>query len=353
MKKQTRAFLNGMLVAALTLGLCVSALAISGRMTIEVDPINIQVNGEVFQPKDVNGNDVPVFAYNGTTYAPLRALAEAYGLEVGYDATTNLATVDSHKNVATNEETNHVVKASNVTINRTEVSLTVGETTNLTATVKPANASDKVVVWESSDTSVVTVDNGFVTAKQSGTAIITATVSDSVSASCTVTVSKVGTLGNPIMADGKTTISYNRFSRDPVQNIKIECTKVVTGSAANSLAYSENPFNDKPNSNQEWRFYEFNVTYVSCEDGSDSVLKASSIISDDTFFTTSGSSAKVAETATLSNNYDGYGIYDVEMYPGASSKIVIGILIEKGAGDLLLRVPSNRGKDNTWLMCKP
>lgn len=33
------------------------------------------------------------FTYNGTTYAPLRALAEAYGLEVGYDAEKKMATV--------------------------------------------------------------------------------------------------------------------------------------------------------------------------------------------------------------------------------------------------------------------
>lgn len=93
MKKNIKAFLTGALAMALVLGLTISALAISGRMTIEIDPINIQVNGETFQPKDVNGNEVPVFAYNGTTYAPLRALAEAYGLEVGYDAKRNMATV--------------------------------------------------------------------------------------------------------------------------------------------------------------------------------------------------------------------------------------------------------------------
>jgi len=93
MKPQFRAFLSGALCSALVLGLAVSALAISGRMTIEVDPINIQVNGETFAPTDVNGNEVPVFAYNGTTYAPLRALAEAYGLEVGYDSEKKMATV--------------------------------------------------------------------------------------------------------------------------------------------------------------------------------------------------------------------------------------------------------------------
>ncbi len=76
-------YFSGLLTGILAIGLAVSALAISGRMTIEVDPINIQVNGETFQPTDASGNTVPVFAYQGTTYAPLRALAEAYGLEVG------------------------------------------------------------------------------------------------------------------------------------------------------------------------------------------------------------------------------------------------------------------------------
>lgn len=86
-------FLSGVLCATLVFSLTLSALAISGKMTIEVDPINIMVNGEVFVPKDVNGKEVPQFAYQGTTYAPLRALAEAYGLEVGYDAEKNMATV--------------------------------------------------------------------------------------------------------------------------------------------------------------------------------------------------------------------------------------------------------------------
>lgn len=93
MKKQISAFLAGMLFASI-IG-SVSAFAISSRMTIEVDPINVQVNGAIFAPKDATGKDVPVFAYEGTTYAPLRALAEAYGLKVGYDTEKNMATVNS------------------------------------------------------------------------------------------------------------------------------------------------------------------------------------------------------------------------------------------------------------------
>lgn len=93
MKKYLSGLITGVLASALVFSASVAALAISGRMTIEVDPINVQVNGEVFQPTDVTGKEVPVFAYQGTTYAPLRALAEAYGLEVGYDAEKNMATV--------------------------------------------------------------------------------------------------------------------------------------------------------------------------------------------------------------------------------------------------------------------
>lgn len=85
------------LTAFLTLTACVLAvhvLAASGMIQISVDPsIKILVNGSEFKPKDVNGKDVMTFVYQGTTYAPLRALAEAYGLEVGYDANLKMATV--------------------------------------------------------------------------------------------------------------------------------------------------------------------------------------------------------------------------------------------------------------------
>lgn len=109
MKKQLPAFLAGVLVATLALS-SLPALAgvITSRTTIEVDPINILVNGETFVPRDVNGNEVAVFAYNGTTYAPLRALAEAYGLEVGYDAKKNMAMVEEKESevvaITTDEE---------------------------------------------------------------------------------------------------------------------------------------------------------------------------------------------------------------------------------------------------------
>lgn len=93
MKKRFLSFAAGALTALLIRSTAVTALAASGAIQIEVSPISVLVDGEVFQPKDAKGNDVMVFTYNGTTYAPLRALAEAYGLEVGYDGERNIATV--------------------------------------------------------------------------------------------------------------------------------------------------------------------------------------------------------------------------------------------------------------------
>ena len=65
----------------------------------------------------------------------------------------------------------------------------VGDTEVLTAQVDPDDATDKTLVWSSSDNTVVTVNNGSVSAVKEGSAIITVKAGDK-SASCTVTVEK-------------------------------------------------------------------------------------------------------------------------------------------------------------------
>lgn len=87
------AFLSGVAITLFAGAITINTLAASGKLTLAVDPINIQVNGEVFEPKSADGSDALVFAYSGVTYAPLRAMAETFGLEVGYDKNSNMATV--------------------------------------------------------------------------------------------------------------------------------------------------------------------------------------------------------------------------------------------------------------------
>ena len=97
---------KSLLAVGAACALAVTSFAAGNMISISVDPsVKILVNGAEFKPKDANGNDVMTFIYNGTTYAPLRALAEAYGLEVGYDAARNMAMVSEPGKVYDNYDT--------------------------------------------------------------------------------------------------------------------------------------------------------------------------------------------------------------------------------------------------------
>ena len=84
-----------------------------------------------------------------------------------------------------------VYPVTGVTLDKSSVELKKGETVTLTATVAPDNATNKNVVWSSSDSSIAKVENGVVTAVESGTATITVTTEDgNLKASCVVTVKR-------------------------------------------------------------------------------------------------------------------------------------------------------------------
>jgi len=78
--------------------------------------------------------------------------------------------------------TDGTVDVSSISVNGpdgADVSVDVGSTVQLGATVLPADASNPALTWSSSDTSVATVDdNGLVTGVAAGTATITAAATD-------------------------------------------------------------------------------------------------------------------------------------------------------------------------------
>ena len=81
-----------------------------------------------------------------------------------------------------------IITVTSVTLDKTSLSMKAGDTETLKATVNPTDATDKTITWMSSDVSVVTVSEGKLTAKDSGTATITAKAGNC-TADCTVTVS--------------------------------------------------------------------------------------------------------------------------------------------------------------------
>ena len=83
------------------------------------------------------------------------------------------------------------IHATAVTLNKTSLSLSKGKTETLTATMEPADTTDVIESWTSSDESLATVDdNGTVTAVAVGSAKITVTTSNALTAECEVTVPK-------------------------------------------------------------------------------------------------------------------------------------------------------------------
>ena len=87
-----------------------------------------------------------------------------------------------------NEE--NTVKVTSVELNVQTLSLEVGGMATLTATVLPADATNKAITWSSDTPDVATVDNfGLVTAVKAGSAVITATAGEC-SATVTVTVTE-------------------------------------------------------------------------------------------------------------------------------------------------------------------
>ncbi len=99
---------------------------------------------------------------------------DAKGIQLYANANSNTVIVKSLQ-VWTMNSAYTAVNPTSVTISPAAKPLTMGASVQLTPTVSPANATNKDVIWTSSNPNVATVVNGKVTAKSVGTATITAT----------------------------------------------------------------------------------------------------------------------------------------------------------------------------------
>ncbi len=110
-------------------------------------------------------------------------------VDVG-EATVTVTTKDGNKTAECVVQVNEpVIKVESVSLSETSIKLGVGEEATLVATILPADATDKNVIWSSSDESIVTVDEGIVTAVDIGKATITvSTISGNKTAECDIAV---------------------------------------------------------------------------------------------------------------------------------------------------------------------
>ena len=103
------------------------------------------------------------------------------------------------------------VYVTEISLSQSNLSLTVGQSFTLSASVSPSNATNKSVTWTSSNSSVATVNRCVVKAQKAGAATIYAVSSNGKKASCTVQVAeKQEPQQNVSLFPGDTTIKVGQ-----------------------------------------------------------------------------------------------------------------------------------------------
>jgi len=145
-----------------------------------------QLNATIAPANATNQN--VTWTSSNTAVATVNASGLVMAVSAGI-ATITVKTVDGNK-TATSAITVAAIPVSSVAVSPTSTSLYAGNTQQLSATISPANATNKNVTWSSSNNAIATVNSiGLVTAVAAGTATITATTQDgNKTASATITV---------------------------------------------------------------------------------------------------------------------------------------------------------------------
>jgi len=175
------------------------------KETIEVTGISLTPNKLTLKENEeynLNATITPSNATNKTvtwksSNTNVATINNGKVIAKGKGTTTITATTSNGKTASievvvkeneTNPEQPTTIPVTNISLNKTALTLYVGNSETLVATIIPSNATNKTVIWKSSNTNVVTVVNGLLTAKGVGTATITATTSNGKTATSEVTV---------------------------------------------------------------------------------------------------------------------------------------------------------------------
>lgn len=86
--KRLQGFIAGVLATLMLTGVFAVAKNMYEKIDVLYNDVKIEIDGEEFIAKDVNGNVVEPFIYNGTTYLPVRAIATAFDKDVAWDEST-------------------------------------------------------------------------------------------------------------------------------------------------------------------------------------------------------------------------------------------------------------------------
>ena len=242
--------------------------------------------------------------------------------------------------------TPEIVPVSQITLNKAETSISVGNSETLTATVAPENAANKALKWASSDEDVATVaPDGTVTAVKVGTATITATAADGSgkSATCTVTVIGGTTPSQPGGSTGDSSggSSSDRDSHDSNPVIKTETKNNTDGSTTKTETRRDGSVTqtttgkDGSVTKTETKKDGSSVTENKAADGSTGTVKTDKNGQTE-------AAAKVSGKAVADAKKNGEAVkvpVEVEATRNSSTAPTVSIELPKGAGETKVEIP--------------
>jgi len=170
---------NGGNIDLSQIGMTTARGTVTIKTNAQIKSQNVTIDGDVIIEK--------IDLYRGDAGEPVLKV-DSLGVKSGA-LTADGGVVDSNNAYITNGV---IIPATGVTLNKNDLSLTVGNAETLTATVSPANATVKSVEWYTYNPSVASVTDGDVTAISAGTTRIEVTIEDGANerhmATCTVEV---------------------------------------------------------------------------------------------------------------------------------------------------------------------
>ena len=243
--------------------------------------------------------------------------------------------------------TPEIIPVSQITLNKTETSISVGNSETLTATVAPENAANKALTWASSDEAVATVaPDGTVTAVKAGAATITATAADGSgkSATCTVTVIGGTTPSQPGGSTGGSSSgsssgggggSSSTTPTKPETATKPDGTKVETVTKPDGTKVETTTGKDGSVTKTETKKDGSSVTENKAADGSTGTVKTDKNGQTE-------AAAKVSGKAVEDAKKNGEAVkvpVEVEATRNSSTSPTVSIELPKGAGETKVEIP--------------
>lgn len=136
-------------------------------------------------PSGLNSSNI-IWRSSNQKVATVNSNGKVTGIATGTTIIT--ASLNGYTSTCTIVVSSNYIPVNGISLNKSNLNLTINSSEKLTSNVSPSNASNKDVTWRSSNNSVATVDsNGKITAKKIGTTIITVS-SSGYTSTCTVNV---------------------------------------------------------------------------------------------------------------------------------------------------------------------